>query len=303
MTRTAPTTQAAVRPAQLRPFPAAVRTVLASAINDHGVAYRLLDGGHIRLYSGDRTVPPIKVSAARSAEDSVRFLERWLELNVPSWGAPDVADLVAENAPTILRAIHDLPPDTEVDLELTIDKSGSALGLEPRVSEVKIVPKPTPASVMAVHSSATRAAEIKDEHVVPPTGGGTWPASVGPEGRSYGFETDGTTFYCTQCDYTQTEARGLHLHHRSHTDPAAAAEAARKAATSRAANREAAELRAAQELARVTAAAAALADHFGVGGEHLTAEVEELRAENTRLRQELDDARAKLEMIKEATGL
>jgi hypothetical protein len=81
MTNESPTVAAS----DLKKFPRPVQTVLKEAINGHGVAYRLLDGGHIRLFCGDRSVVPIKVAAQRPAEHTLRVLLPWLEKNIPAW--------------------------------------------------------------------------------------------------------------------------------------------------------------------------------------------------------------------------
>lgn len=81
-----------ITPKELRGFPASVATVIRDAVNDHGVTYRLLDGNHVRLYNGNRDTLPLKVSASRPAEASLRYLVPWLEEHVPTWTERPVTD-------------------------------------------------------------------------------------------------------------------------------------------------------------------------------------------------------------------
>lgn len=71
----------------LKMFPGPVATIIRDAINDHGLTYRMLDGGHVRLYTGDRSVVPFKVAASRPAEHTLRRLVPWLAEHVPTWTA------------------------------------------------------------------------------------------------------------------------------------------------------------------------------------------------------------------------
>lgn len=86
-----------IRPKDLVQFPRPVAKVLTDAINKHGVGYRLMDGGHIRLFCGDRQIVPIKVSASRDAEHTIRYLVPWLEEHVESWLQGEVTPDVIKN--------------------------------------------------------------------------------------------------------------------------------------------------------------------------------------------------------------
>lgn len=70
---------------ELSVFPRQVADVVLRAVNEHGVTYRMLDGGHLRLFTGDRRQRPIKVSAKRPTQATMRRLIPWLVRNVPSW--------------------------------------------------------------------------------------------------------------------------------------------------------------------------------------------------------------------------
>lgn len=112
----------------LKGWPSAVKDMVVEAVNSHGVGWRLMDGGHIRLYAGGRGTVPFKASASRPAEDTIRRLDPWLKENVTSWAdrnrpapaarmtaaarpvitvdppAPSEADLLAAQAVTRIRA-------------------------------------------------------------------------------------------------------------------------------------------------------------------------------------------------------
>lgn len=117
----------------LRAFPRDVARVIVDAARDHGVQVRVLDGSHVRLYNGNRDILPLKVSAQRPAELSLKFLLPWLTDNVPSWADADVS---AADVRTLAAVVNTRP-----------------------------VKRTDPAPAMAVHSAATRAAERKDDHV------------------------------------------------------------------------------------------------------------------------------------------
>lgn len=70
---------------QLKTFDKAIRDVVMEAVNEHGVSYRVIDGGHIRFYCGDRDVIPAKINHNSPAQHILRKLLPWLEENVPTW--------------------------------------------------------------------------------------------------------------------------------------------------------------------------------------------------------------------------
>lgn len=215
---------------------------IASAVNEHGVRYRVLDGSHVRLYCEDRSVRPIKVAAARQEVYSMKHLLAWLEANVPSWPKRDVSptDLealaaVVNTAPRALRQRKvaivenriDGVPVTGVKVPLTLDQTvGSIAPFTAEMDRRKAQPKAArhmdaaTRRAMAVHAGATRAAEIKDEREEPAVAEKAargWRVHVAPSGRSFGFETDGSVFRCMTCGWTKDTGVGLHLHEASHT--------------------------------------------------------------------------------------
>lgn len=94
----------------LKQFDRIVTEVVTEAVNDHGVNYRAIDGGHIRLFNGDRGVVPLKLAASRPAENQLRYLLDWLETNVPSWAERTVT----ESSLKTLKAAVDTTPKKEV---------------------------------------------------------------------------------------------------------------------------------------------------------------------------------------------
>jgi vacuolar-type H+-ATPase subunit I/STV1 len=110
---------------------------------------------------------------------------------------------------------------------------------------------------------------------------------------------------CTTCGYQQESARGAHLHEAKHTGQSVTnALAGNDARRARAAERRE-KLEAEQEKARE--AVHFLANYHGVidseGVEQLHAELAERVAEVEQLKQERNDLKAKLAMIKEAMAL
>ena len=51
------------------------------ALASKGVHYRILDGGHVRLYPEDRTKRPFKVSAHRPARLSLHYIRTQFEVS------------------------------------------------------------------------------------------------------------------------------------------------------------------------------------------------------------------------------
>lgn len=118
----------------------------------------------------------------------------------------------------------------------------------------------------------------------------------------YGFEvmedSDGTHYRCAfeGCDYTRDgDAKGLHLHEAAH-DPEFIAERARRGGVAAGLARQ-------QKKILATEAVRALAGYHGMeviekGAD--TPEVTKLREEIERLKQELDDTKARLSLIRDA---
>lgn len=87
----------------LAAYPRPVARVIAEAVNKHGVGYRLMDGGHIRLFNGDRGVTPRKVSAHSKEQVSLRRLLTWLETNVATWPKDEVTPLAVETLAEVIN--------------------------------------------------------------------------------------------------------------------------------------------------------------------------------------------------------
>lgn len=229
----------------LKAFPGPVAAVLREAINEHGVTYRMLDGGHVRLYTGQRSVIPFKISASRPAEHTLRRLGPWLAEHVPTWKEPEM-----EVTPDAIRTL---------------------------AAVVNTTPEPEPEAVSP------------------------WRPYVPASGNDYGFDTDGETFRCRVCGWERADARGLHLHHNSHTG--AATEASARARETRA-------LRGEQRRTMIASAIAVLAEEHGLRVTDTDpADLDALRADNERLRAEVErltraneDLDARLALIKDAMG-
>jgi hypothetical protein len=241
------TEQPTLNPSDLRPtFSKKVATLVAQLVNDYGVRYRIQkDGGHILMYNGEQQNGPHKVSASRPEEDTLHWLNRWIDRNVPEYREREVT-------PATLKALAEAVNTTDThEVE------------EPQVESSKWA-----------------------EH-------------------KHGFETDGEVFRCLAkgCGYTRTDPRGLHLHALKH-DKSRHRDALQQGTETRA-------LKAEQKKIMVSEALRLLADAHGMvvipkdehdskGLASAQAEVERLTAANEKLRKELDDTKARLDLIKQA---
>lgn len=85
--------QATLSTTDLRAFPRKVSALICELVNDYGVRYRIQKGGgHIFLYNGDTKNGPHKVSASRPVEDSMHWMDRWIDANVPQYRERPVTD-------------------------------------------------------------------------------------------------------------------------------------------------------------------------------------------------------------------
>jgi hypothetical protein len=78
-------TDTRITPDKLKTFPRAVAKVVMEAVNDFGVTYRVIDGGHIRLYCGNADVIPAKINHTSPEQHILRKLLPWLDDNVEGW--------------------------------------------------------------------------------------------------------------------------------------------------------------------------------------------------------------------------
>lgn len=118
---------------------------------------------------------------------------------------------------------------------------------------------------------------------------------VDGDGKNLGYDTDGTLFYCRQCDYSRPNRQGFHLHTQSH-DPERMAKVA-------SAGGQANSLKRQQREVMVASAFDVLADHLGfkvVDKSVDPAEVVALKQQVADLKTERDDLKARLDLMREA---
>lgn len=114
------------------------------------------------------------------------------------------------------------------------------------------------------------------------------------DGKPSGFVTDGEKTYCTQCGFERDGVSlvGLHLHRRSHEDPDAVAEMARKAGKVRKLNREQSDIMVEQALAVIARKLGFKVSAKGTDD-----------PEKAELKKKVADLEAKLKLINEAMRL
>src|SRR5690625_3934880 len=154
----------------LRKYPREVADVLLGPVGRR-VPYRVIDGGHLRLYNGGREVMPFKVSSSRPANQTLPYLRSWLEENWHPWSE---AEAETEETPERLSALrgHWNGPDEGEDA-------------------------PDPES----------AGERQHEAEEPES---EWVEYRSSSGKSHGFLTNGSIYRCATCGYEQDDVRGLH---------------------------------------------------------------------------------------------
>src|SRR5690625_4489206 len=96
----------------LRKYPREVADVLLEAVG-MGVPYRGIDGGHLRLYNGDREVMPFKVSSSRPANQTLPYLRSWLEENWHPWSEAKAETEVTPESLSALREHWNGPDEGE----------------------------------------------------------------------------------------------------------------------------------------------------------------------------------------------
>jgi hypothetical protein len=56
-----------------------VAALLMEIVNDHGIKYRMQDGGHLLLYPPDGTSHTFRVAAARRPKAQILYLRKFME--------------------------------------------------------------------------------------------------------------------------------------------------------------------------------------------------------------------------------
>lgn len=195
----------------LRKFPRPVQDVLLEADGADGADVRMLDGGHARVYNGDREVRPIKVSASRQAEHTLRRLVPWLENNVPAWGRrekeEEMVATIEERSPEIADKLRGLTVVAEW-LKSRTGEPCQDCGTTYEDCTRSVLGPRRKACCGRCGSTDTHQERLIDER---------WKPHVSKSGLSFGFETNGKVFRCTECGHTQDQSRGLHLHEAKHT--------------------------------------------------------------------------------------
>lgn len=99
-----------VKPKDLRAFTRTISTAILALVNNRGVKYRIFkDGNHLFLYPPDRAARPCKISAHRSDEANIRYLNDFVDKYlgpVPTADRPAKPD---ELAP--LLTLNTKPPE------------------------------------------------------------------------------------------------------------------------------------------------------------------------------------------------
>lgn len=273
--------------ADLRAFPRPVQDILLEADGLEGVEVKLLDGSHARLLNGDRAVRPIKVSGSRSAEDTIRRLVPWLERNVPAWAQREESKMAS--------TIAEMVPEVVDDLQRVVSPGRKefrcAYGCDLEFDSAR---------EMNDHYDERHRDDSGHSDTPTPS---RWRPYVSSSGRGFGFETDGQTFRCTSCTYTQETRNGLHLHEAKHTGKAAEYAAAggrggRGSSKSRAKPKTVAGLEGASEEATTSYVEALQVLASGLGMEVVPKGAKSY-AEVVR---ERDEAVARLDLMREALG-
>jgi len=70
----------------LKQFPTEVAARLIDITTNHGIVWRMPDGGHVLLYNGGRG-RPYKVAAKRPAQSTMPYLDKWVEETIPGYFA------------------------------------------------------------------------------------------------------------------------------------------------------------------------------------------------------------------------
>lgn len=316
MSAAQPEVQVSLTQKDMRAFPRRVRDLVLTLVNEYHIRFRMQDGGHMLLYGPNPETGAQKVSASRGEEQSVKWLTKWANENVPNYEQQAV------------------PPKT-----VARKRAASEMG-------TKLVAE---AAKKAAAARAEATAQPERNWLV--SAKGRVYKYLYFEG-----ETDKSPIRCafinedgSQCDYVTDNRRGVHLHEGMHTglSQVITAKGIEKAKATRAAKRAQAQAKA-EELAsggtvevsspeeakavldeiapagptpaEVHAAAALTKAEEGIKRQEVreaielvagmlgveftsSVEVQALKSEIARLKAENDDLHARLELVKETLGL
>lgn len=274
MTTTGATSQQRIERRQLRAYNDDIVDVITEAVNGYHARYRMQKNG-IVLFPPDGT-QGITLNARASARQ-VKSARLWFLRHCVGVGEDG-------------EAINPLVSDVEV-LKEDHDRRLGRVSEEDRQEMRKVIDeiKTDPAND---ETSVTDVPEPEPEHVEP------WVPYVGSDGEENEFfETDGTTLRCKVDGYVAESSRSIGGHIRtSHRDTTSlhSPEARAKATESKRLNRVTREV--AETIERLSAV-------IGFTVQPDPTVVEALQAENAALRKRAEDAEAKLQLIREASGL
>lgn len=245
----------------LRKYPREVADVLLEAVG-MGVPYRVIDGGHLRLYNGDREVMPFKVSSSRPANQTLPYLRSWLEENWHPWSEAKAEEVTPESLSALRE--HWNGPDEGEDT-----------------------------------SDPESAGERQHEAEEPES---EWVEYRSSSGNSHGFLTNGSIYRCATCGYEQDDVRGLHLHAATHAEVNPYTAKSVKAKAEHRERREMEETQQKVYLQQALAAIVehhgyAIIEPEHVGDHRRVTELEEQVASLTR---ERDELQTRLALLKEA---
>lgn len=122
-----------------------------------------------------------------------------------------------------------------------------------------------------------------------------WLPYVSPSGKDFGFDTDGKQYRCRKCGFLKSRVQGMHLHEAKHTGAASkwASTAGKRSKRTKPKPTRAEPKKVTISEGDALVALRDLADHFGM---QLVPKGEDTEA----LRKELDEAKARLALMREA---
>lgn len=140
-----PEAPAKIAPGDIPGFSKMAKALILEIVNDHGIKYRVIDGGHILLYPPVKEDRPFKVSASRQDRMNqqileVQFMERYGLRPKGSFAQhPAKAKPEDEKSPPTPKAVKPLVIATKPEPTVEPDTEGEmleqTLGLEEKVRE------------------------------------------------------------------------------------------------------------------------------------------------------------------------